>query len=148
MTGENAIMKLFPALVAGSFKITSPSTKRYNCVAWAAGCAKKRWDPAKPFYWPEGIPRNDSIDTMVRVFERLGYELCQRNSTELEDGWEKVAIYGEGYEFSHVARQKPNGNWTSKLGNLEDIDHDTLSGLCSNAYGKVLKVMKRKRSRR
>lgn len=29
-------------------------------------------------------------------------------------------------EYSHIARQLKNGQWTSKVGDLEDISHKTL----------------------
>ncbi|MCY7407984.1 MAG: hypothetical protein LH631_11575, partial [Alkalinema sp. CAN_BIN05] len=41
----------------------------------------------------------------------------------------------------HVARQLPNGLWTSKLGRLEDIEHE-LDGLSGDLYGTVQKFMK------
>ena len=42
----------------------------------------------------------------------------------------------------HAARQLPNGRWTSKLGELEDIEH-VLHDLEGAAYGSVVLVMKR-----
>lgn len=32
----------------------------------------------------------------------------------------KIALDADGYAFKHVARQLPDGKWTSKLGSLED----------------------------
>jgi len=134
-----------PKLMDGNPKRMSPCTKRYNCLAWAAGCARKKWAPNGRNYWPNGIPPNWNIDTIVRIFgEVLGYERC--DSEELEPGWEKVAIYASGYVFEHAARQKETGKWTSKLGNLLDIDHDTLDCLAGGDYGSVVRVMKRRRT--
>ena len=42
----------------------------------------------------------------------------------------------------HAARQLSTGKWTSKLGALEDIEHE-LDGLMGERYGKVGKILKR-----
>jgi len=42
----------------------------------------------------------------------------------------------------HAARQLPEGRWTSKLGELEDIEH-ALHDLTGTVYGSVVLVMKR-----
>ncbi len=142
------LMKWAPRIMAGNPRKTSNRTPRYNCLAWAAGCALKKWDPCGKAHWPKGIPRDWNVDTIVQLFQLLGYELCE--SDDLEHGWEKVALYAVGYECRHVARQKADGKWTSKLGNLLDLDHDTLECLCSeslddSSYGEVVRVMKRVR---
>jgi hypothetical protein len=35
------------------------------------------------------------------------------------------------------------GEWTSKLGNWEDIEHKTLAALEGEFYGKVVQILKR-----
>ena len=47
----------------------------------------------------------------------------------LEIGFEKVAIYSDAHGPQHVARQLPDGKWTSKLGQQVDVEHSTLSVL-------------------
>lgn len=42
-------------------------------------------------------------------------------------------------------RQLPDGKWTSKLGALEDIEHDRLDALEGDDYGRVVAYMKRQR---
>jgi hypothetical protein len=69
-------------------------------------------------------------------------------------GYEKVDLYiddsNEDEPFSHVARQLPDGKWTSKLGPDEDLTHDTVDALEGDtlqhprAYGRVERVMKRR----
>jgi hypothetical protein len=84
--------------------------------------------------------------TLVMVFATLEYALC--DSDNCEAGYEKIAIYGKGSEddeYEHVARQLADGTWTSKLGPDDDINHPTLDSLAGGSYGKVLKIMKRKR---
>ena len=42
----------------------------------------------------------------------------------------------------HAARHVPSGRWTSKLGELEDIEH-ALDGLEGTEYCSVVQIMKR-----
>ena len=134
---------LFPALIRTTYQETSPRDKGYNCIAYAAGVADAFWepDPMEISYWPEGIPRQNTLRVWVRVFESLGYAVCSDGS--LEPGCEKVAIYVLEGEPQHVARQFPNGCWRSKIGVLEDIEHD-LQGLVGSRYGSVAQFMRRR----
>src|ERR1035441_9994296 len=49
----------FPDLKSPDYKVTSPATRRYNCLAWAAGETGRRWepDPLGIYYWPPRVPR-------------------------------------------------------------------------------------------
>ena len=49
---------------------------------------------------------------------------------------------------THAAWQRPDGRWTSKLGDNEDIIHDKLDGLAGPKYGTVTVFLKRPRQRR
>src|SRR5437879_4179528 len=122
------IEELFPNLQMTGYRITSPLTRQYNCIAWAAGDAQRWWDPTrhKDFgYWPDDVPRELSVLAFVQLYESLGYLVCDRH--DLEEGLEKVAIFAdESGRPTHAARQLRSGVWTSKLGRLEDIEHDIL----------------------
>jgi hypothetical protein len=61
----------------------------------------------------------------------------------LEPGFEKVVLYGSALLYTHAARQLPNGKWTSKLGALADIEHDTPEDVAGGVYGEVAGFMKR-----
>src|SRR6266446_3597887 len=94
---------IFPGLVNTTYEITSPRTFDYNCIAWAANDVSKTWWPGS-YYWPDGMPSDDTIETFVRTFcECLGYEKC--DSGEFEAGYEKLAIYANGGRAKHMARQ-------------------------------------------
>jgi hypothetical protein len=140
---------LFPSLNPKNYLKTSDSTVNYNCIAWAAGYNDMWWEPLprSDYYWPEGFPVSYSVETLCRVFEGLGYVVCDNNPSS-EDGYEKVAIYGElsNNEYTHAARQLTNGKWTSKLGGLEDIQHNSLEALCGTEYGTVRYILKRPRN--
>ncbi len=140
--GQKLIEEIFPSLQAIGYDITSPATKEYNCIAWAAGDSETWWWPNKDCFWPYEIPQEESLDVFIKVYEALGYSLCDND--RYEEGVEKVAIYvdSEGIP-THAARQLNNGRWTSKLGKLEDIEHNTLEGLAGYEYGTVAVIMKR-----
>jgi hypothetical protein len=75
------------------------------------------------------------------AFRTLGYEPCEDD--QLEPGFEKVALYGDIFFYSHAARQLPDGKWTSKLGKDQDIEHDTPLDVAGGLYGEVVQIMKR-----
>ena len=135
--------ELFPNLSNAGFQVTSPATPSYNCIAWAAGNSQMRWDFAPGYYWPRRIPRNGFLETVVQVFRSLGFEPC--NDGNLEPGVEKVALYAIEGVFAHAARQTPKGSWTSKIGTLEDIEHDSLDALEGEEYGHVDQYLQRPR---
>jgi len=58
--------------------------------------------------------------------------------------WEKVAIYArkDGVPI-HATRQLTNGAWTSKLGKIEDIQHEKPEDVSSESYGEVVRIMRR-----
>lgn len=133
----------FPNLRKTGYEITSDKDLSYNCIAWAAGCNTRWWEPApSPFaYWPDRVrPREYSTAAFIRVFKSIGYEVCE--SAQHEPGFERIAIYEKDGMPQHMARQLPNGLWTSKCGDDEDITH-TLEGLENSDYGKVSVIMKR-----
>jgi hypothetical protein len=130
----------FPLLARDGYQIQSPQTLQYNCIAWAAGRDDRWWWPNKMSFWPDGVPESDKLDAFVLLFQKLGYETC--DSSELEDDFEKVAIYVRDDRVQHAARQLENGRWTSKLGPQHDIEH-SLDGLQGDEYGNVACIMRR-----
>jgi hypothetical protein len=51
-----------------------------------------------------------------------------------------------GRRFPNGVWNQVNGKWTSKLGNEEDIEHDTPESVAGGLYGDVVLIMKRKRT--
>lgn len=75
------------------------------------------------------------------AYQTLGYKSC--NDETLEIGYEKTALYvNDKGTPVHAARQLTSGMWTSKLGALEDIEHE-LEGLTGERYGNVGQVLRR-----
>jgi len=122
---------LFPSLRDCPRQLTSPYDETYNCIAWAAGDVSNWWWPtpgSKPNYWPEGIPTVETVPAFIQAFASLGYVVCDDGS--LEPGFDKVALYADEHGIpTHMAKQLPDGTWSSKIGELPDIQHDSLEGL-------------------
>lgn len=141
---EQDIEILFPNLRDNGYSITSLAAIEYNCIAWAAGDTEAWWwpDPLNLGYWPSGIPREETIESFIKLYRTLGYAVCK--NVGYEDGFEKIAIYVDSNgKPTHIARQLRSGHWTSKLGQLEDIEHTTLESLGGSQYGTVAVIMKR-----
>jgi len=140
----NLIEQLFPALVGTGYRITSPRDRDYNGIAWAPGDLRNWWWPGTDLereYWPAGFPRVWTLEIFRDVFATLGYVPCDNEAVEA--GYEKVALYANEQGLpTHAARQLPDGRWTSKLGRMEDIEHE-LRALEGDLYGTVVLLMKR-----
>lgn len=132
----------FPTLAATGFRVTSSATAGYNCFAWAAGADDVWWepDPAGDGFWPAGVVRERTLPAVAAAFGTLGYTSCTDGAREL--GFEKVAVYAMNDRPTHAARQLLDGRWTSKLGALEDIQHE-LGGLVGQEYGDVALFLRR-----
>lgn len=137
---------LFPRLRGRRYEITSVTDPSYNCVAWAAEDVSRWWepDPLRFRYWPSGVRREYTLQAYGDAFRQLGFQDCP--DPKLEEGWEKVAIFGtKDGTPTHAARQLTDGTWTSKLGKLEDIKHSDLEQVSGEHYGKPVIVLRRRR---
>jgi hypothetical protein len=134
---------VFPRLRGADWRESSKADDLYNCIAWAVGVTTAWWWPVGPdtTFWPEGVPRADTLEAFQTAFATLGYVVCA--GEELEPGFQKVALFAtaEG-AAKHAARQLDSGRWTSKLDRMQDIEH-ALRDLEGALYGSVVLVMKR-----
>ncbi|BAU12608.1 unknown protein [Leptolyngbya sp. NIES-3755] len=149
------------SLLPPNCRITSPSTPNYNSIAWAAGENERNWQPLAMgrYYWPVGIPRENTLQAWIRVYRSLGFEVDSMQRLNYERGTERIAIYADGDDRPcHVARQiteemivkyplganfrKDQGKWISKITDQEDICHDTVSDI-EGRLGYVITVMMR-----
>jgi len=141
---SDRLRDFFPGLRTTFFWTTSPTDPDYNCIAWAANDTSNYWWPvgrAPRIYWPSGAPGEVTLAACVAVFQMLGY-VAGADET-LEAGVEKVALFVDAAGVpTHAARQLPSGRWASKLGKLEDIEHD-LRAVEGDIYGTVAVVLKR-----
>ena len=140
---ESEIEKIFPGLGVGNYTIRSPSTPEYNCIAWAAEDIEAWWwpDANNQYYWPDEVPREESFEAFKDLFEKWDYQECETG--DYEEGYQKIAIYvNANNKPTHMSRQLSSGIWTSKLGQIEDIEH-SFQGLDSPTYGSIAVIMKR-----
>ncbi|MFZ1964372.1 MAG: hypothetical protein WAU78_13065 [Roseiarcus sp.] len=141
----------FPKLNRTEYCVTSDETPDYNCIAHAADKNDNWWWPDdQPAYWPQGLDKVETLEAFVSAYATLGYAKCEGGGTVLEAGFEKVVIYADTHGVpTHAAKQLPNGAWTSKLGEWEDIQHTRPEameddGVLGLGYGKIAVVLKRK----
>lgn len=132
----------FPCMTETNYHVTSPKDVQYNCIAWAAGENDVWWWPDEMFsaHWPEAAPRQVTIEAFIQAFSTKGYSPCEDGN--LEQGFEKIALYALKEKPTHAARQLPDGHWTSKLGEIQDVSH-TIDALNGPAYGSVVLFLKR-----
>ena len=135
---------LWPHLRTEGYSVTSPPTWNYNCIAFAAGLETEWWwpDPNSDAAWPRGVPCEETLEAFAAAFATLGYEICADG--ELEQGYEKVAIYAQNGVPTHAAKQLDDGRWKSKLGAWEDIEHNTLKAVEEHIYGRAALFLSRK----
>lgn len=143
------IEKLYPYFP--NLPRTTPKSKAdpsYNCIAFAAGDNKRIWDPlpSPNYHWPTEEYYDYSLEACIRVFETVGFIIC--DNPDLEDGFEKIAIWSKGNEYEHAAKQRVDGKWMSKVGFCEDIEHELDDFYCTDpieSYGNIACYMKRPR---
>jgi hypothetical protein len=137
--------RLFPQIHEGNHRKTSDPDSSYNCLAWASHHTDRWLDPLKPMgYWPPDVPLRLTLNNLTIIYGAEGWSRC--DSPDVEPGYEKLAIYTDRRGLPlHAARQLANGKWTSKLGELEDIEHDDLQIFDGSSYGTPARYMRRLR---
>jgi hypothetical protein len=71
------IEERFPGLQTSPFRVTSPATRDYNCIAWAAGDTTRWWwpdpDPDNDaVYWPSNIPIEETTGAFAAALATPG----------------------------------------------------------------------------
>lgn len=75
-------LQYFPCLGPDNHRITSPVSRYYNCVAWAAGIENQHLWPSgaegvmteSEVTWPEGIRNDESVEALVEYFTNIGID--------------------------------------------------------------------------
>lgn len=140
---DKDIENIFPELATDGYKLTSPETVSYNCIAWSVSDNTKWWWPDGINYWPENILCIETVEAFKSMYESFGFVVCE--NTDLEVGFEKIVLYIDPItnKPKHASRQLPDGKWTSKLGKLKDISHNTPTGVKGSVYGVPYLFMKK-----
>jgi hypothetical protein len=141
---KERVRRFFPDFQEGvSLEFTSPVDPNYNCLAWALSAHFSAFENAKGAFWVWPHIPDDTAEGWAQLCELFGF--TRTDSAEFLAGYEKIAILEDVNGDLHACRQNEIGRWKSKLGDLgPDIDHDGLIGL-ETAYGKVVKVLRRRR---
>lgn len=134
-------LERWPSLRDGSFVYMSDFTINYNCAAWVVHETERRID-SYGYWWPDDVPVAHTAESYAEVYRKhFGFENCEDGS--FETGIEKIAIFSDANKlFTHAARQKENGIWTSKMGDCEDIDHG-LDVVAGGWYGQPVLFLKK-----
>lgn len=160
---QRSLLRCFPNLrKSQKWRLRSPWSDTYQCVAWAACRTDRKWWPLNhtEFYWPTGLPRISMpplpwlplpptpVDYLVQGFATLGYK--PSDSRAFEFGFQKVAIYANEGGATHMARQRFFSRmWLTKPGCMEDILHEDLKDIegdmaaTAGTYGEVAQVLRR-----
>ena len=144
------LVKIFPKLAQDeNFKITSPASSDYNCIAFAYNIYNRwMWPNTGESHFLDGVhywTSGEILDCNVshfKAFELKGYSVCE--SCEFDPKYRKIALYvkSNSTECTHAAREQRNGFWKSKLGRDVDIQHGTPYTIENDQYGKVYCFMK------
>jgi hypothetical protein len=124
--------------------LTDPNCEHYNCIAFAADIETAWWEPDQGGVgaWPIS-KREYTLQCYTEAYEAMGYEVCPESNIEI--GFEKIVLYALRNEPTHAAKQLPDGRWKSKLGQLEDIEHNTPKALEGEKwYGTAVRYMRRR----
>jgi len=135
------LLAQLPRLADRGFTITSQATCDYNCVAWSLENATQNWWPVDigGYFWPTGATE-PSLPDFEHVYADLGYSKCEHLNHEGDA--DQVAIYVDPSGIPrHASRRLGNGNWTSKLGDFEDVEHPDVNGVCCDSYGETVIVL-------
>ena len=146
---QEEIALSWPELILDTnFHFTSLRRKGHNCVAYALkehGKDLDMWIFAE-LYGIDKANLDISVNGYAEIFTKYyGYEKCEEGN--IEEGFDKIVLF-EDHEgdFVHVALQLENGNWTSKMGTYEDIEHYSVDAISKKDYGTPRLYMKKNAS--
>lgn len=147
---REALISVFPNLRDDeNFKILSPQTQVYNCIAWAMNFNDRWVDIAEipGHWWPNGVVKSLSPDALVQAFEAVGFETTSDKTPE--DGYDKVVLYKNTSreEWTHASRIITESIGYSKFG-AEWDGHHSIYSISGNVYGTPYCWMKRSQSYR
>jgi hypothetical protein len=136
----------FPGLRGTKWRVTSPMASRYNCLAWAVGEKHRRWDLHLPHFWPQGVPKRRGIAYLVAAYRAVGFvDVPASQCQQYDPTCDTVVLYELNGSWEHAARLLHNGMWSSKMGDLHDIQHPSPHCLQGIEYGTPFVYMKRRR---
>jgi predicted RNase H-like HicB family nuclease len=149
---RNQLISVFPDLAHDKhFKVKSPETDTYNCIAWAMGYDNVWVVPVEEipgYWWPVGATKGMALENLIEAFKFEGFE--ESDNALPEDGYDKVALYGNDGCWTHASKVVSPNVEHSKFGQSWDGEHShgvlckTSIGCERCSYGTVYTYMKRK----
>lgn len=131
----------FPNLNIDKARVTSISTKCYNCVAWTLGITDA-------WIWPDGghllpSPEATRLEFFDEFYQNLGYvKTTNPNEAEIE-AWGIQPPKGQLYmTHASVIYAGSQTTWESKFGGLERLTHG-MNELVSDTYGNAVVYYKK-----
>lgn len=127
-----------------NFYLTSPNTYVYNCIAFAMGLEDRWVDSADlPWHWwpPFPIAKGETNECLIHAFEYFGFEKCDMDDN-IDEGFDKVVLYGDNGKWQHAAKVVENGIYHSKFGEAFDGLHSG-GDVLEQQYGRPFLVMRR-----
>lgn len=157
-SNRDELIACFPQLADDPhFKITSPQTVEYNCIAWAMGF-EKRWVACfvpssahdndgmynhireRFVWWPKGVEMSMRKEALVDAFRAVGFEIT--DNQDYEDEYDKAVLYERDGNWTHASRIISDSVEHSKFGESWDGCHGRDRFSDSN-YGNPFAYMKR-----
>lgn len=125
-----------------NFRLLSPFSYQYNCIAFAMGMSDRWVDPADiPWHWWPPVAKGESVEHLKNAFRYFGFEECGMDD-RVDDSYDKVAIYCDGDRWTHAARIVSEGIYHSKFGESYDGCHSR-GNVLQAQYGVVCLIMRR-----
>ncbi len=125
-----------------NFKLLSPFSFQYNCIAFALGMTDRWVDPsAIPWHWWPPIEKGPDIDHLKNAFKYFGFEECGMDD-EVDELYDKIALYHIANHWTHAARIVADGICHSKFGESYDGYHSS-GNVLQAQYGDVCLIMRR-----
>lgn len=128
-----------------NFKLLSPFSFQYNCIAYAMGMTDRWVDHSDiPWHWWPPIEKGDTVEHLKNAFRYFGFEECGMDD-HIDDKYDKVALYHISNRWTHAARIVAEGVYHSKFGESYDGQHSS-GNVLKAQYGNVCSIMRRLKS--
>ena len=153
---RSILIRDFPELGSDPFfRISSPLTTDYNCIAWAMGFTD-RWVEntsttlvntvnARFIWWPPGVKDSRECDALIKAFEAIGFEIT--NDGGYDPIFDKAVLYTDGKGWTHASRITGLGEEHSKFGEGWDAYHGK-DKFRNTDYGEPYAIMQRLHARK
>lgn len=125
-----------------NFKLLSDFSFQYNCIAFAMGMTDRWVDHSNiAWHWWPPVEKGESVDHLIKAFQYFGFEECGLDDN-IDDLYDKIAIYHVKKRWTHAARIVANGIYHSKFGESFDGRHSS-GNVLQAQYGNVCMIMRR-----